>query len=161
MTSDRHWIGPLMANVARAAEAFDRRWTMRALQRVDKDLAERFMAQRDDYDRALVTGSGAEAEEQAGGLIRGYAAITRRMEASGEADDAYLLGQAGNGLKVAIGHSKASIGRVQELHGERVVWMTPDEVAALMAGMGELAKVKALLPDAEIVNLYPAEAAVE
>jgi hypothetical protein len=153
--NDRDWLMPLLRQVSEAAQGYESRWTLRALKRVDQALYQRFEEQRADFDRAVITGSRADAEEHGGGMIRGWQAITRSMEASGEADDAYLLGMAPNGLKVAIGDQKAATARVRSLHGDKVVWMTPDEVAAIIAGQQLLASVKQVWPDAETIDLHP------
>ena len=68
----------------------------------------------------------------------------------------YLLGLHA-GTRVAIGEQKHAIARVRELHGSPVVWITPDEVAALIAGLEAIKTAKSLWPDAEIIRLYPKE----
>ena len=93
-------------------------------------------------------------------MCRGWAAIARAMETAGAEDDAYLLGFHGaTGTKVAIGEQKHAIARVRELHGDKVIWITPDEVAALVGGMELLKAAKGVFPNAEIINLYPNEPA--
>lgn len=151
-------VGEAMRRVGEAAQSFEGRWTYAALRRVDPELANLFAEQDRDYGAALVTGSESDIEEQVGAMVRGYQAITRRMVEANAPDDAYMLGKA-NGWTVAIGEQKAAIARVRDLHGEKVVWITPDEVAALVGGMQGLAQVKEVWPDAEIIQLYPGEAA--
>ncbi|MEG9883736.1 MAG: hypothetical protein V6Z86_03785 [Hyphomicrobiales bacterium] len=152
---------PLIPRVmGQVAEAFESRWTLAALKRVDADLHRRFNEQQGLYHEALITGSDHEVEEQAAAMCRGWAAIARAMEAAGTEDDAYLLGFHGTtGAKVAIGEQKHAIARVRELHGDKVIWITPDEVAALVGGMELLKVAKGVFPDAEVINLYPNEPA--
>lgn len=120
-------IPRVMAQVAEAAEAFESRWTLNALKRVDADLHQLFNEQQDLYHEALITGSDHEVEEQAAAMCRGWAAIARAMETAGADDDAYLLGfHGGTGTRVAIGEQKHAIVRVREIHGDKVVWITPD-----------------------------------
>jgi hypothetical protein len=67
-----------------------------------------------------------------------------------------------SGFRVAIGQQKAAAKRVRELHGDRVVWVTPDEVAAIVANLEAfkpIAAIKRLFPGAEIVNVFPGEPA--
>jgi hypothetical protein len=155
-------IPRVMGQVAGAAEAFESRWTLNALKRVDPDLHQIFNEQQDLYHEALIRGSDPEVEEQAAAMCRGWAAVARAMEAAKAEDDAYLLGfHGGTGTRVAIGGQKHAIARVRELHGDKVIWITPDEVAALVGGMELLKAAKGVFPDAEVINLYPNEPAME
>lgn len=151
-------ISRSMRLVGQAAQAFEGRWTMRALKRIDADLYTAFTDQQDRWADARFLGTPEQVEMQAGGMIRGYAAITKAMVESGEADDAYMLGQSGD-VMVAIGTRQASAFRVLELQHEdrpvRVVWLTPDECATLFAsteGFKAIAAIKQAFPGAEIVN---------
>jgi len=150
----RHWH----AEVSTAAKSFEARWTNLALRRVDSALATRLHEQRGLFDQACVTGTADEVELQGAAMCRGWAAAVRAMEQSGEPDDAYMLGSdPTTGLKVAVGHSKASVGRVAELHGQDVVWVTPDEVAGLMASVEAFKfahAVKQHFPGAEMIKRY-------
>ena len=95
-------------------------------------------------------------------MCRGWAAVARAMEAAEAEDDAYLLGLHGpTGTKVAIGEQRHAIARVRELHGDKVIWITPDEVAALVGGMEMLKAAKGVFPDAEVIKLYPGESSQE
>lgn len=153
-------IPAVMRRVSEAAASFESRWTLRALQRLDPDLHDRLLDQQALYHEALVTGSPAEVEEQSAAMVRGWAVVTRTMEAAAVPDDAYLLGCHGpSGTRVAIGEQKQAIARVRDLHGQTVVWITPDEVAAMVAGMEVVKSIKAIWPDAEVINLYPKEPA--
>lgn len=147
------------SEVSSAASLFERRWTRHALKRVDGVLAQRLQEQRDLFDRALATGTAAEIETQGAAMCRGYAIATKAMEASGEADDSYIIGQdSRSGFRVAIGNQKAAADRVAELEGRPVVWISADEVAAMMAGLEgfkQLAAVKQFFPGAEVVDIRP------
>jgi hypothetical protein len=60
------------------------------------------------------------------------------------------------GFRVGIGHQKGGAQRVREIHGEAVVWMTSDEVAAIIANLDAfkpVAAIKRLFPGAEILAL--------
>lgn len=144
-----------------AAAVFESRWTMRALRRVDPDLCQAVDEQRALFHEAILTGEDDAIREHGDAMCRGWAAAVLRMEQAGEADDAYMLGQSG-GIVVAIGSQRSAAARVRELHGERVIWLTPDEVAAMFGGLQSVAMVKALWPGAEItvaVERYPDEPA--
>ena len=151
-------VAAVMRRVSDAAAPFESRWTLRTLQRLEPELFERFADQQGLYHEALVTGTPDDVEEQSAAMCRGWAAVTRAMEAAGAPDDAYLLGFHA-GTRVAIGEQKHAIARVRELHGDQVVWITPDEVAALIAGLEAIKVAKSLWPDAEIIRLYPKEPA--
>ena len=149
-------LAAVMRRVSEAAGPFESRWTLRALQRIDPDLHDRLVDQQSLYHQALVTGAADDVEVQAAAMCRGWAAVVRAMEAAAVPDDAYLLGFHG-GTRIAIGEQKHAIARVRELHGAPVIWITPDEVAALVAGLEAIKTAKSMWPDAEIIRLYPKE----
>ena len=113
--------------------------------------------QQDLFNRAAVTGTAEEIEGHGAALCRGYAAAVRAVETTSEPDDAYILGQdPRSGFTVAIGHQKAAAERSVELHGKSVVWISPDEVAAVLAqleGLKALSTIKRMWPGAEIVDI--------
>lgn len=147
-------IEEAMKRTSEAAEAFEGRWTMRALKRIDAEIGQALQDQIDLFNQALVTGAMSQVKLQGEALIRGYVACAKIMSESGEPDDAYMIGQdMATGTKVAVGFNRSCINRVRELHGERVVWVTPDEVASMFAGMQTVAKVKQLWPGAEIERI--------
>jgi hypothetical protein len=81
----------------------------------------------------------------------------RVLERVGEADDAYILDMR-TGFRVAIGQQKAAAERVREVHGQAVVWVTPDEVAAVIANVDAfkpIAAIKHLFPGAEMLEVHP------
>jgi hypothetical protein len=153
----------LAASELGSAAAFETRWTLQALQRVDPELHRRLVEQKALWHEALMLGEIPEVDIQFKAMCRGWIAAARRMEAAGEPDDAYMLGQHG-GTVVAIGPIRSGLTRTRELQGNRVVWLTPDEVAAMFAGAQSLAMVKELWPDSEVVRIvdkYPDEPAKE
>ena len=148
------WLAAAMDTVGRAAEAFEGRWTLRALKRVDEKLHELFTEQEEDYGQALIVGDQGAVEEQAGAMVRAYVAVTQRMVEAQEPDDVYLLGlDAHTGTRVAIGDQQHARARVRELHGDAVIWFTPDEVAAMVAGLEAIKRAKAVWPDAEVIQI--------
>lgn len=157
-----HW----RAEVGNAALPFEARWTWLALRRVSPDIGRRLFEQRGLFDQACLVGGDAEVAEQGAALCRGYAAAVRALEQADEPDDAYMVGfDSATGLRIAIGEQRAAVERVRELHGDRVVWVTPDECAKLLAGVEAfklVGAVKQFFPGAEIVDRYsdePSEAA--
>lgn len=144
--------------VSDAAKPYESRWTLRALLGVDKELYHMFREQQQLWNAALVTGDAADIAEQTAAMCRGWQAITQRMDAADIPDDAYLMGfDPSTGTRVAIGDQVAARDRVRELHGEKVIWLTPAECAVLLARTQELAAIKGLFPGAEIIELYPSE----
>jgi hypothetical protein len=153
-------VGDAFRQVSEAARAYERRWTVRALKSVDPELHARFIEQQQLWEQATVTGDKADLIEQTAAMVRGWRAITRRMEQAGAEDDAYLLRvDVRSGLRVAISAQQAALERVQELHGERVVFVTPDECATLLAAQQAVASIKGWFPGAELLDLYPTEPA--
>jgi hypothetical protein len=152
-TAMRQWH----AAVSETAAIYERRWTLAALKRVAPDLHVRLIEQRNLFDKALVTGTAADIDLHGAAMVRGWQKALAAVERAGEPDDAYVLGQdPRTGFRVAIGQQKRAAARVRELHGQTVVWVTPDEVAALMAGVEvfkPIAEIKKLWPGAEIVEL--------
>lgn len=153
-----------LAAVSQATATYEGRWTLHTLKRVDPDLHKRLDEQRDIFDRTLFHAETAEEIIRQGeAMCRGWQAAARVMEASGEADDAYFIGaDSRTGVKVAVGPSRAGVGRVSELHGDTVTWLTPDEVATLYAateGFKSIDAIKRLMPGAEIVDRRPMDPA--
>lgn len=61
-----------------------------------------------------------------------------------------------SGLKVAIGHQRAAVERILEVHGQNTCWVSPDEVAVMMASVEQFKKivgVKQSFPGAEIRDI--------
>lgn len=147
-------IEQMIAQESAAAATFESRWTMRALKRVDADLCQAIDEQRQLFQEAILTGEDDQIREHGEAMCRGWIAAVLRMERAQEPDDAYLLGQSG-GTMVAIAQQRSAQERVRDLHGDRVVFLTPDEIADMFVGLQGIAKVKSLWPDAEIVGVRP------
>jgi hypothetical protein len=151
--------------VAEAALPFESRWTLAALKRTDSDIHRRLFDQRGLFDKALVIGTVEEIELHGAALCRGYAVAIQTLERAGEPDDAYMLGQdSRTSFRVAIGQQKAAVARVRELHGDTVIWITPDEVAAILANIEAfkpIATIKRLFPGAEVLDIRPGDPAKE
>jgi hypothetical protein len=147
--------------VAEAALPFEARWTLAALKRDDADIYQRLQDQRSLFDHALVAGTAEDIQLHGAALCRGYAKAIQVLEVAAEPDDAYMRGQdMRSGFRVAICQHKAAAQRVRELYGETVVWITPDEVAAIVANLDAfkpLAMIKRLFPGAEILDVHPGE----
>ena len=149
-------VGQCLALVAPAEAAFRSRWQTQTLARIDPSLHRLLMEQETLYDAALVTGSDDEAREQSEAMVRGWRAAVQAMERADHADDAYFVGQdPATGAKVVIGQHKASVRRLQVENGQKVIFVTPDEVAKLVAGLEIIAEAKAIFPDAELLRVSP------
>jgi hypothetical protein len=158
-TAIRRWQGA----VAEAALPFESRWTLAALKRVNAGIHRRLFDQRGLFDQMLVTGTSEEIELHGAALCRGYAIAIQTLERAAEPDDAYMLGQdTRTGFRIAIGQQKAAARRVCELHGNTVIWMTPDEVATTIANIEAfkpINAIKRLFPGAEVIEVRPHEPA--
>lgn len=144
-----------------SAQLLESRWTYATLRRVDPDVARRLHDQRNLFVEACVTGMARDVVDHGEALCRGYAVAVRILEDAGEADDAYQLGHdLVTGLKVAIGAQRAALNRIRQVHGEDVIWLTPDEVARMLAGIETfktIGAVKKMFPGAEIIDRYESE----
>src|SRR3974390_3510977 len=98
-------------------------------------------------------------EQQGAAVVRGYAEAAQALQDAGEADDAYMIGEdPRTGFRVIIGQQRAAARR--ELNGKAVIWITPGEVAAVLANLEAfkpIAAVKTLFPGAEILDVRGAE----
>jgi hypothetical protein len=95
--------------------AVEARWTFLALLRVDADIAERLFEQRSRFNRACVTGTADDIEQEGAALCRGYAAAVAALQAARVEDDPYLVGRCSlTGTTVAIGAHRAAVTRVRE-----------------------------------------------
>lgn len=146
-------VAELMAMVAPAETAFRSRWRLGTLARLDPELHDRLCEQIGLYDQSLVTGTDAEAREQAQAMIRGWRAACAALERPLQPDDAYLTGwDANTNTIVVIADCSASGARAQVAAGQKILCVTPDEVARLVAGMNIIAGAKSLFPDAEVIR---------
>lgn len=140
----------------RAALAFEGRWTMLALRRINADIEQRLREQRSRFAQACITGGAVEIREEGEALCRGYRVAAQALEDAGEADDAYLIGRCPlTGLTVVIGEHPAAAMRARELYGEDVLWFSPDEIASVLVSptaMQSLLAVKRKFPGAEMID---------
>lgn len=149
--------------VSKAAIAFESRWARLTLHRVDPALSQKLWRQSQLFDRAREDGNIDVLEKQAGGLVRGYAAAVAVMQASGEPDDAYLIGECPmTGLRIALGHSTAVFSLPD---GDRpgMPWFSPDEIATLLATSTDPAikfalQAKQVFAGAQVVTSLPPDA---
>jgi hypothetical protein len=149
-------VADLMQMVGKAETAFRSRWRLATLARLDPELHNLLCEQIDLYDRALVTGTDAEAREQAEAMVRGWRAAVSALESPLQPDDAYLTGwDSDTNTVVVIAQCSGSGARAQIAKGQRIVCVTPDEVAKLVAGINIIAQAKSLFPDAEVVRFVP------
>ena len=149
-------VSECLALVAPAEQAFRSRWRLSTLARVNADLHEALLDQISLYNTALITSSDDEAREHAAAMVRGWRAACAALEAPLQDDDAYFVGiDYKTGLHVVIGEQQASKGRVQIRDDRKVIFMTPDELATLVAGIQIIAEAKTVFPDAEVIQLYP------
>ena len=140
-----------------AEEMFTGRWRLSSLQRVDPELYARLMEQVALYDSALFGSKTAETRLQADATLRGWKAAKARMEAVAAPDDAFQYGtDQTSGCVVAIGIRPPSESRLQLRDGHRVIFVTPDEVAKLVAAHELLCEVKRSFPAAEILSVRAA-----
>jgi hypothetical protein len=139
-----------MREVGVASRAFESRWTLRSLRLVDPELHQTFVEQQQLWEDALVTGDKSDIVEQTAAMVRGWLAATRRMEKAGADDCACTIGQCANtGLKVAIGFQIAAAERL----APGICFITPDEVAMLLASQREILKIKELFPGATVEDI--------
>ena len=158
-------VALMSSRVSESAKLLETRWTYAALKRRNPDVACRLHDQRNLFVEACVTGIARQITDHGEALCRGYEVAARVLEESGEPDDAYVLGtDLVTGLKIAIGQQKAALERIRQIHGEDVVWLTPDEVARMLAGIESfkfVGAVKKFFPGAEIIDRYESEGNTE
>jgi hypothetical protein len=151
-------------NVTAASSAFEARWTMLALKRVDGELYDALQEQQSLYYEATVQGSADDIKAHGEALVRGYAEAVFTMEQAEHPDDAYLIGRH-NGVVVVISNQKAVQTKLVDLAatGERAILISPDEVALLLGSIEGLLTIKQLFPGAEVIepriDRYPDEPA--
>jgi hypothetical protein len=152
-----HW----MEEVSRAALPFESRWTWLTLRRVDPELGRALHEQLGLFNHACLEGTPTDVELQGAATVRGYAAAIRKLADASAPDDAYSLGHdPKTGCKVAVGNQRACLQRVREIHGQDVIWVTPDEVAVMLGSiesMKTIAAVKQMFPGAEVIRRYEDE----
>lgn len=125
-------LSELNAEIARAASAYEVRWSWLALRRVSPVIADKLERQRELWFAAKASGSISELRAQGEGLIRGYRKAVEVLEEEREPEDNYLVGQCPQtGWRIVIGHNPAQAQLGGEAEG--CAWFTPDEIAALFA----------------------------
>lgn len=148
-TQDRAFA-TMMREVTEAASAFESRWTLAALRRVNPDIGGRLHAQVALWREAATSGSAEAIDKQGGALVRGYRKAVEVM--SVVEPDAYVVGRCpDSGFTLVIGHCPATAKEAAEAEGEGAVWLTPDEVANLLpklSGFATLAAIKRAFPGA-------------
>lgn len=155
-------VAELMAMVGQAETAFRSRWRLATLARLDPELHGLLCEQIDLYQRSLVTGSDDEARDQAGAMVRGWRAAVAALESPLQADDAYLTGWDENtNTIVVIAECSGSGARAHVEKGQKIVVVTPDEVAKIVAGLNIVMQAKGLFPDAEVVRFVGAASEAE
>lgn len=154
MNADHKLVAECLALVAPAENAFRSRWRLSTLERANADLHRMLVDQIGLYNAALVTGTATDAREHAAAMVRGWRAACAALESPLLPDDSYQVGyDSFAGIRVVIADQRTSVGRAQSLNGERVVIVTPDEVATMIAGMTIMSEAKAFFPDAELVRV--------
>lgn len=150
---DAKVVGECAALVSPIEQAFRSRWRLSTLRKVDAGLCDRLVEQIELYHAALVTGTVTNAREQTEAMARGWRAACAALESPLLPDDSYQVGyDYESGTRVVIAEHRGSVARVQAVKGERVVMVTPDEVARIVGGLGIIAEAKSFFPDAEIIS---------
>lgn len=138
-------LAALTADITAAATAYEARWTLAALHRVDPDISSRLRRQIGLWNDATRSEDFEQVDLQGAALIRGYRKAVEVMTMSGAADDAYQIGKdEASGLTLAIGHQIASAEHVGVMHGPDVVFITPDEIAGLLNSLDGFAAIAAM-----------------
>lgn len=145
-------IGLLAAEVARAAMAFEGRWTNLALRRIDPDLADRLNLQARIWHDVLSEEDEDEILGVGRSLVRGYRKAVAVMDAADVPDDAYHFGQSRSGQIVSFGDAAAAHRVAERFPGQSIPHFTFDEAAELLAEMKSVSAVKSIWPGAEIVE---------
>lgn len=147
-------VSKALALVAPAENAFKSRWRFSTLEKLDPELAQAVREQDALYDSAMLKGSDEDVRLQSEAMVRGWRAACQRMEHPLQQDDAYFIGfDVKTGTKVCIADHKGCAARAQQVEGQQVVYVSPDEVARLMGGVSAITNVKGLFPDAEIMGM--------
>jgi hypothetical protein len=141
-------LAELTKRITDAATAFEKRWTLAALRRVNPDIAGRLGKQIDLWHAAVKLNDVGAIEKQGEAMVRGYRKAAEVLTDAQEPDDAYLVGQGSTGLRLVIGHSPA-----QADAEPGAIFFTPDELAELLPTFGgeafqALLKIKRAFPGA-------------
>lgn len=144
--------------VGDAARAFEKRWTLATLRRVDPQLHALLIEQQADWHASLLTGDVPYLVDQTSAMCRGWAAAVKALETREQPEDAFLVGMYQD-FTVIISEQRQDLGELKKRMGtDQVVVVTPDEVAAMVVGLGDTVKaVKDLWPEAEIFEVRKPE----
>jgi predicted exporter len=154
MSAKSSTVADALSLTAPAEAAFRSRWRLSTLARIAPELHQALTEQIQLYDTAMLTGRDDEVKLQSEAMVRGWRAACKTLEQPLNDDDAYFVGQdPKTGTKLVIGQCKQSIARVQSIEGSRAIFMTPDELAVIVAGLDIIAQAKTLFPDAEVVEM--------
>lgn len=139
--------------VQTAEDLFTTRWRLGSLRNVDAELHQRLREQVSLFEKALFGSSDKETRLQAEATVRGWKAACAAMEALEQPHDAFMYGtDARTGLVVAIGERPRSQSALKD---SQAVFLTPGEVAALVARDPVLTAAKQAFPDAELLDAWP------
>lgn len=131
--------------VERARDDFLGSWTLARLRVVDAELCGKVMTQVDNFDQACVVGTEEAVRLHGEGMLRGWAAASARMK--GEPVCSFMKGVY-DGVDVAIISSESARQVALDALGGKGVVLTPDEVAAMVCGLGEgFMALKEMFPD--------------
>jgi hypothetical protein len=147
----RTW-GP---KVNEAALAFEARWTRLALRSFNPKYADALEQALEQFDTAMSSGTSTEIENAGTRLCRAYAVISAELASRGVPDDAYMIGRAGN-TEIIIASTPAAAEHARQNGHRFATWLSPDEIAALMAldeRAKKIAACKAAFPGAEIASI--------
>ena len=146
-------IATIMAKVSDAEANFRGRWNLETLKKVNPELSEKFDRQSQNYQRALLIGGEADIEDEGAAMVRGWHAIFEAMAAAAQEDDAYLVGfDDATGRRIVISEHPASLARADELEGNVVAHLKPDEIARMFFGLNQVSSVKAIWPKSEVIK---------
>lgn len=140
-------------------ERFLSRWTLASLARIDRALYDALIDQRNMLDELRVTGTDADRRAHEASMARGWQRAIQVMESAREPDNAYVVGRCPKtGFLIAISEQRPSAKRVRELHGEGIIWTSPDEIASIFASIENfkpIAAIKRMFPGAEVLDVRP------
>lgn len=132
-------------NVETVRSAFDARWTMSALERVDRELAERLRSQVSKFHKSLLMSELDEVQKHGAATVRGYRRAIETMDTARAEPDAYLVGQdSQSGLRVVVSRTNATLTNPPADLGENVFIVQVDELARLFASTPNLAFIAAV-----------------
>jgi hypothetical protein len=145
-------VSEVLSDAAEAARQFEQRWTMATLKAADPDLHEAVRDQMELLREAEAIGIAENIRMHGEAMCRGWRAAVDAMQGSGVAEDAVLIGEFGE-IVVAIGRHQMAPQYLIERYGDRLAYLRPREVAAMYMHYRQAQSVKAIWPDAEIIEV--------